>query len=128
MKPGVFLSGWRTHSCVQRPHSWGRSWLTAEHRHECRCGTQECVRHVVQCGPCPSVAQSDSLAVPEYRLTSGCLRLISALLDAGMPLPKRVEKSLDRAGRSACATKKGSSQIPRPQGLGDSLRPAWQHA
>jgi hypothetical protein len=32
-----------------------------------------------------------------------------------MPLAKRVEMSLDPAGRSACATKTGSLQIPRHQ-------------
>ncbi len=39
---------WRTHSCVRRRHSWRRLRIPSSprQRHECRCGTQECVRHV----------------------------------------------------------------------------------
>ena len=46
---------WRTHSCVPRPHSWGREgsgvrggrWgrRAVQRSHECERGTHECVRH-----------------------------------------------------------------------------------
>ncbi len=38
---------WRTHSCVPRRHSWRRLRIlgSQRQRHECRCGTHECVRH-----------------------------------------------------------------------------------
>src|ERR1039457_87387 len=64
-----------------------------------RASTRVSMRHAGVRAPRRLVAQSDSLAVPEYRLTSGGLRL-------------------DPAGKSACATKTGSQQIPRHQEFG----------
>jgi len=47
--PEFVATLWRTHSCVPRPDSSRRLLWREEavRRHECRRGTQECVRHNV---------------------------------------------------------------------------------
>src|SRR5258708_16374004 len=42
---------WRTHSCVPRPHSWGRVLCCLKTRsHDCERGAQECARHTMRTG------------------------------------------------------------------------------